>query len=132
MRLEVCLGAFGRLVDGKPGTLISPDCEAFRKACNGGYHYRILRSGNGLSYSEEPAKNGSSHVADAFQYLLLGGGEASVVMNKAKRAARKPFGPAGGDYDIFDHAYGRDGPDTRGRRRQEYLKRIGFYEADFR
>ncbi len=133
MRLEVCLAAFGRLVDGKPGILISPDCEAFRKACNGGYHYKQTHSGNGLSYSEEPAKNDSSHVSDAFQYLLLGGGEANVVMNKVKRAAGKPFGRAGSgdDYDVLDPTYGRNGPVSQ-RRRQEYLERIGFYEADFR
>lgn len=113
MRLEVCLAAFGRLVDGKPGIRISPDCEAFRKACNGGYHYKQTHSGNGLSYSEEPAKNDSSHVADAFQYLLLGGGEAAVVMNKVRRAASASRLPAAGrdrgDYDLFDPTYGDPG-----------------------
>jgi hypothetical protein len=133
MRLEACLAAFGRLVDGKPGIMISPAAADFRKACNGGYHYRLLRTGNGLTYAEDPAKNMSSHVADAFQYLLLGGGEANVVMNKVARAKRRQAGGTGQpDYDVFDPAYGRDGGNASGRRRDEYLKRIGFYEADFR
>ncbi|MGN6534778.1 MAG: phage terminase large subunit [Mesorhizobium sp.] len=138
LRLEVCLAVFARLIDGKPGILISPECADFRKACGGGYHYRLLRTGGGLTYAEEPAKSATdpaSHLADAFQYLLLGGGEANIVMNKAARAKRKSLPGSGGgsDYNVLDPTYGRDDvPYASERRRQDYLTRIGFYEADFR
>lgn len=132
MRLEACLAVFGRLIDGRPGIRISPACSALRKALNGGYHYKLTRKGGGMGYSEEPAKNFSSHVSDAFQYLLLGGGEANVVMNKVKRAKRRPSGDTGRngtDYDVFDPA--ARGSRTSERGRQEYLKKIGFFEVDF-
>lgn len=132
MRLEACLGAFGRLIDGKPGVLISPACAEFRKAANGGYHYRLMRTGSGLTYDEQPAKNMSSHVADAFQYLLLGGGEANVVMNKVQRAKHKPGGARGSAYDLFDPTYGRDrGAGGGDRRRLQSLAKAGFFEAEF-
>jgi hypothetical protein len=140
MRLEACLGTFGRMVDGKPGILISPACADFRKACGGGYHYRLLRNGNGMTYADEPAKSPSdpaSHLADAFQYLLLGGGEANIVMNKVARKRRQNTGRDGTgngpDYDVFDAGYGRDNSPYREERREmDRLAKLGFYEADFR
>ncbi|MER8854430.1 phage terminase large subunit [Mesorhizobium australicum] len=112
MRLEVVLAAFARLVDGRPGIMISPNCPTLRKACNGGYHYRSLRSSvNGLAHDEHPAKNFPSHVAEALQYVLLGGGDANLVMNKVKRRKAPPGrNGGGGDYDLFDPAYGGAGP----------------------
>jgi hypothetical protein len=126
MRLEVVLAAFSRLIDGRPGMLLSPECRTLRNACNGGYHFRKLRSGvTGLDYDERPAKTFPSHVAEALQYVLLGGGDASLVMNKVKRRARPPRERADGvDYDVFAPTYG-----IARKSRLEFSK--DFYEADF-
>ena len=105
MRREVVLGALGRLIDGRPGLLISPTCRVLRKAMAGGYQYRQSRGGiSGPTYTETPLKNEYSHVAEGLQYALLGGGEAGVVMNKVKRRdrSRQPSPNRGLDYDVFD------------------------------
>jgi len=52
-----------------------------RRACLDGYRYRKL-SIVGERYGEDPDKNEYSHVAEALQYMLLGGGEGRTVMGK--------------------------------------------------
>jgi hypothetical protein len=100
MRLEAVRGALNRLVDGQPGLLLSPRCAVLRKGFNGGYHFRQARTGHGLTYAEEPAKNAYSHPHDALQYLLSGGGEASVVLRRRERdTTRQQY--AESEYDIF-------------------------------
>jgi hypothetical protein len=107
MRQEAVKGALNRLIDGEPGFLLSPKCKMVRKGFTGGYHFKSVKTGNGTQYHEEPAKNAYSHPHDALQYLLLGGGEADVVMNKVKRTKRRQGGDGrarvaqGTDYEIF-------------------------------
>jgi hypothetical protein len=90
-RIEVVNGAFRRMADGEAGIWIHPDCKMLRRACIDGYRFRKLQIA-GNRYSDEPDKNEWSHVAEALQYLLLGGGEAKVIMpvkrnpNRAKYA----------------------------------------------
>ena len=96
------MAALNRLIDGSPGLQISPHCGMLRKGFTGGYHFKSARSGNGATYSETPNKNQYSHPHDALQYLLLGGGEHNVVMNRINR--RKRTGPRLAkdvEYDIF-------------------------------
>lgn len=102
MRLEVVTNALNRMIDGKTGILISPRCQTIRKGFNGGYHYKLIRSGDGTQTHEEPNKNMYSHPHDGLQYLLLGGGEADVVLAKKKRSDRKQATSVKGrDYKIF-------------------------------
>lgn len=103
MRLEVVKGALNRLVDGNPGILISPKCQFLRKGFSGGYQYKLLRSGDGTQTHETPNKNQYSHPHDALQYMLLGGGEESVVLNKMRRRDfhKGPIIAKGRDYKIF-------------------------------
>src|SRR5262249_4866952 len=75
MRLEGVRGALNRMIDGKPGFVLSPRCAALRKGFSGGYHYKAIRSALGQQHHETPNKNQYSHPHDALQYLLLGGGE---------------------------------------------------------
>jgi hypothetical protein len=102
MRLECVKGALNRLVDGRPGFFLSPKCKMLRKGFSSGYHYKSVKTGNGSTYHDAPAKNEYSHPHDALQYLLLGGGEADIVLNRVKRA--RGSGPTMArdvDYSIF-------------------------------
>lgn len=103
MRREVVIAALNRLVDGNPGLLVSPEAKMIRKGFSGGYHYAFVRSGNGTQIHETPKKNEFSHPHDGLQYLLLGGGEHSVVMkgNIGKPKTRLPR-VASMDYNLFD------------------------------
>jgi hypothetical protein len=105
MRREVVVGALSRLIDGHPGILVSPKCRMLRKGFSGGYHYKFIKTGNGIQTHEVPNKNQFSHVHDGLQYLLLGGGEAAVVMGrqaKKKAAATgKPRVAKDLDYQLF-------------------------------
>lgn len=102
-RLEVVIAALNRLVDGEPGFLLSPKCKTLRKGFISGYHYKSVRTGNGETFHEKPAKNNYSHPHDALQYLLLGGGEYDVVLNKVKHERRRNQDRIAKDvdYDLF-------------------------------
>jgi hypothetical protein len=75
---------FRTLRGGEPGLIIHPDCKLLRKACIDGYHYRKLKVA-GDRYDDKPDKNKWSHIAEALQYLLLGGGEGRRFLNKKPR-----------------------------------------------
>lgn len=85
MRLEAIRNGLDRLVDGDPGILVSPKCRTTRKGFNGGYHYKYLRSGDGSQTQETPNKNKFSHIMDAWQYAVLGGGEHNIALRKVAR-----------------------------------------------
>jgi hypothetical protein len=85
MRQEAVKGALNRLVDGRPGIILSPKCKFLRKGFTGGYHFKKVQVANGSQYHDTPAKNAYSHPHDGLQYLLLGGGEHDVILNRVKR-----------------------------------------------
>ena len=63
-------GFLGKLVDGQPGLVLSPNCGMLRKGFNGGYRRKKIP---GLDeYYEIPDKNVYSHYHDALQYLCMG------------------------------------------------------------
>lgn len=70
-------------MDGRPRFLLSPKCKKLRKALMGGYHYRKLQVGGPEArYSDAPEKNDSSHIAEALEYALLGGGEMHAALRR--------------------------------------------------
>lgn len=83
VRIDAVNGTFMRIERGEPSILIHPDCKVLRRACLDGYRYPKLKV-LGDRYGDKPEKNQWSHVAEALQYLLLGGGEGRVVMNKPR------------------------------------------------
>jgi hypothetical protein len=67
--------------DGQPNIIIDPSCRVLIRALNGGYRFKRMRvSGEEPVYKDKPDKNKWSHVAEALQYMLLGGGESDVVV----------------------------------------------------
>lgn len=91
-RIEAVDGTFRRMINGEPAVLIHPDCKVLRAACIHEYHYRKMKVSGKERYAEEPEKNHPyADVADALEYLMLGGGEgrASAGTNtQADWAAR--------------------------------------------
>lgn len=79
-RIEAARRPFNRMIDGRPGIVINKSCQVFREGLLGGYHYKAIRDISGAiineRHLEEPFKNEYSHIQDAFQYAMLGIGEA--------------------------------------------------------
>jgi hypothetical protein len=80
-RIETVEAVLQGLRDGMPRFLLSPNCRKLKMAMAGGYHFK-----KGDFQKVEPHKDpqGYSDVADALQYLLIGGGEASVMVGRSR------------------------------------------------
>ena len=89
IRVEAVDSSLGRLIDGEPGLQIHPDCKVLRKAMAGGYCYKRLQV-SGERFADKPDKNVYSHVAEALQYELLGGGEHREVLGRKKLSGNRP------------------------------------------
>ena len=74
-----------RMIDGKPGILISPKCKILRKALAGGFCYKRVQVSGDKRFKDKPAKNKYSHIAEALEYLLLGEGEGDSVIAIKKK-----------------------------------------------
>ncbi|MBU1247850.1 MAG: hypothetical protein KKB70_04055 [Proteobacteria bacterium] len=79
IRREAVALPLSRLVDGKPGLVISPKCRTLLKGMAGAYCYKRVQVLGDERYRDEPDKNRYSHVCDAAQYLMVGAGEGSKV-----------------------------------------------------
>lgn len=71
--------AFTRMVDGKPGLIISPRCKVLRKGLAGGFAYKRVQVSGEERYQNEPVKSKYSHVVEAGEYLLVGAGEGKIL-----------------------------------------------------
>tara|TARA_R110000868_G_scaffold237132_9_gene491615 strand:- start:25691 stop:26926 length:1236 start_codon:yes stop_codon:yes gene_type:complete len=71
------------------GLKVNPTkCPVLKRGMAGGYHYAKIKGRPGM-YSPRPVKNSYSHVVDAFENALLGGGEGrALVANKSKPRAK--------------------------------------------
>lgn len=93
-RIEAVDGTMRRLVNGEPALLIHPECRILREACISKYHYRKLKLAGEERFTEEPEKvSPYADIADALQYLLLGGGEGRVTSDGS---GKEPNWPADG------------------------------------
>jgi len=88
LRRESIAVPMGRLIDGKPGLMISPKCVVLRQGLAGKYYYKRVQISGEERYQDVPYKNKYSHPVDALGYMLLGAGEGGkltgVNLNKAK------------------------------------------------
>jgi len=86
-RIEAVDGRFRSLINGEPAMLIHPDCKILRAACINEYHYRKLKISGKERFAEEPEKNHPyADVADALEYLMLGGGEGKAAVGTSTHA----------------------------------------------
>ena len=95
LRVEAVMRNLKRLtMAGEPGLIVSPRCKYLRRACAGGYKYRLMQVVGEERFAELPDKNAYSHVAEALQYGLCGAGQARKVVGTRNR---KPL-----DYSNFN------------------------------
>ena len=80
IRRDAVANPMGRLIDGKPGFLISPKCKTARKGLAGGYALRRLQVPGMERFVDKPDKNKYSHIVEAGQYAMVGGGEGYRVV----------------------------------------------------
>jgi hypothetical protein len=81
-------------VDGGAGFLVDPSCTALVAALNGGYRYRIKKTGG---MEDAPDKGIYSHVADGCQYMCLhaDGGAMFGSLHGTQRREVKPVNARG-------------------------------------
>ena len=72
-------------IDGKPRLVISRSMNRLRKGLGGRYMYKKVAIPGEERFHEKPDKNAWSHVCEALQYVLLGGGEGKVIAKKPRR-----------------------------------------------
>ena len=84
IRREAVATALSRMIDGKPGLVISPECRYLRKGMAGGYCYRRLNVPGRERFMDKPDKNEYSHAPEALQYALMGAGEARTVIPRPR------------------------------------------------
>lgn len=85
MRIEAVHKPLNRMVHGQPGLILSDRCPNLREGFLTGYRYKKLRTSSfETRHSEVPDKNRFSHVHDALQYLLCGGGEYAALAGTHK------------------------------------------------
>lgn len=85
---------FLQRIDHGPRIEISPRCVVLKGACAGGYSFRRIRARGADRYADAPLKNRYSHIADALQYLVLGGGEGAALLGRVKPGAGRMTGTA--------------------------------------
>lgn len=82
LRIDAVTGVLTRMADGLPAFLLSPECKTLKRGFETGYQYKRLNV-SGERYSDLPDKNKYSHVHDALQYGLCGGGESRKLLTSA-------------------------------------------------
>jgi hypothetical protein len=75
---EIRRSTVERVLQRRRGLQINPSCITIKTGLAGGYHYRAIKGVNGM-FTEKPVKNMYSHVVEAMENALLGGGEGMAV-----------------------------------------------------
>lgn len=97
VRLQSIEAVLTRMGEGKACLVVSPSCSTLIAALDGGWHYRRMKTA-GEHYTDMPEKDEYSDPADAFGYLLLGGGEGQVLLTGSAEPpkpvnVRRPYNP---------------------------------------
>lgn len=76
------------------GLLVDYECRTLRRGLAGGYHFPPIKGLPGV-YKDQPLKNLYSHVCEAFENAVLGGGEGEAVVrapqSQRNAATLKPY-----------------------------------------
>ena len=80
MRIESVESVLNRMTDGTPSLTISPTCTVLISGFEGGYQYKRTYNMGRETHDDRPSKNRFSHIHDALQYAMLGGGEGRRVI----------------------------------------------------
>lgn len=84
VRREAGRAPMMRMVDGEPGLLLHPRCVKLRKSLGAKFCYRRLQVAGDPKYKQTVDKDEWSHVAEAYEYGNLGGGENPKVNTNMK------------------------------------------------
>jgi len=68
-----------RVLNRRYGLQINRTCLTLKMGLAGGYHYRAIKGVNGM-FTEKPVKNGYSHIVEALENAVLGGGEGRALI----------------------------------------------------
>lgn len=86
---EMRRSTFDAVLDRRNGFKVNAKCLVLKRGLAGGYCYRPVKGFPGV-YQEKPAKNHYSHIVEACENMLLGGGEGFAVVNGPANMRRKP------------------------------------------
>ena len=87
LRREAIAKACLRLIDGKPGFLISPNLKVARKGLRGAYCFKRMKVTGDEKYHDVPDKNKFSHIVEAGGYMMMGAGEGVSLVSPAVEEA---------------------------------------------
>lgn len=88
---EMRRSAVGAVLNRRNALQISPSCMTLKVGLAGGYHYPKIK-GTGM-FSERPRKNFYSHTCEAFENMILGGGEGEALVSGPSAQRRAPSAP---------------------------------------
>lgn len=69
-------------VDGAERFMVSPNCTLLISALDGGFRFEDTRGAEGVM-KPAPVKDFYSHVAEACEYLMVGGGEGRALLGRS-------------------------------------------------
>lgn len=79
-----------RMEAGYPAVLFDPSCKTLTAGLGGSWCYKRTRSSDGSErFLDKPEKTRFSHVGEAYEYLMLGAGEAREHMLSKERQAQE-------------------------------------------
>ena len=76
-------------LDRRNGFKINPSVSVAKRGFAGGYHYRKIKGVVGV-YAPQPVKNTYSHIVEAVENGLIGGGEGYALMSQSGPEKRAP------------------------------------------
>lgn len=77
------------VLERRNGFRVNPSCRVLKRGMAGGYHYRPIKGFPGV-FQEKPSKNRYSHIVEAAENGLMGGGEGYAVVRSPANRHRKP------------------------------------------
>lgn len=89
IRREAIAVPMTRIIDGEPGFLIHPEMRVARKGFSGGYYYKRVQVVGDERYHDKPEKNFFSHIVEANEYGMLGGGEGKLLIRRTPPSSRR-------------------------------------------